>query len=431
MRPLPPPSGCVLPAWKLLPSRYDPKLTSEAQFKAFIASDRAPASFAEAVARQLQLRDRLVATTRRQALLLSGGSQHGAFGAGFFRGMKASDGIPDYDIVTAVSTGALQSTLVFLANRPEPADRTSFPAYMSIDRGLGRPGTSNIDDLALGYAIGNERDLLKVSSLGYAGAALHGSIAKFTPLRALVAALITEDTIRDVAKEAANHRMLFVGITNLDDGYGYAVDLTKLAAEAVADNRVAAVRDCYIDTLIASSSVPPGVPPVALVSDAAPQANLYMDGGARFGVFFDQLRGVVSAGKPADVTLIVNGGLYGGPWLDKNDNPVGKWSAVSFGLRAVDILENQVYRLSVADAEDWAVSHGTLHMAFISNENLGTMTMEPDAWHYPAGGASCGQASDNDKQASKPQEFHATYMRCLIDYGEHRGSGDRWNKVLP
>ena len=51
-------------------------------------------------------------------LLLSGGGQNGAYGAGFLRGWKSrSDGpMPRFDLVTGVSTGTLQAPFAFLGN---------------------------------------------------------------------------------------------------------------------------------------------------------------------------------------------------------------------------------------------------------------------------------------------------------------------------
>src|SRR5690349_13988088 len=51
-------------------------------------------------------------------LLLSGGGQNGAYGAGFLRGWKTrSDApMPQFDVVTGVSTGALQAPFAFLGN---------------------------------------------------------------------------------------------------------------------------------------------------------------------------------------------------------------------------------------------------------------------------------------------------------------------------
>ena len=418
IRPIAPP-GCAVIAYRLLPSAQDPR--------AFLTENRAPREFGEVLLSRLRAPQR-VTDGARQVLVLSGGGQHGAFGAGFFLGLPH---VPDYQVVTGVSTGSLQSTLVFLANQPEPADRTTLPAYMSLHPDLGKPGQSNLQDLALAYAIQKEGDLMKVGSP--LRAVNKGSIATFGPLRDMLRALITHDTIVAVAGEARKGRSLFVGITDLDDGYGYAVDLTDMARQAVDRQAVDAgavdrMIPCYIDSLIASSTVPPGVPPVSLNVAGSPQPDMFMDGGARFGVFFDQLRNVAKSDGSTDMTVIVNGGLYGAPWLDDKGQRLREWSVASFGLRAVDMMENQVYRLSVGDAEQWAVDNGTLHMAFISNEKLRVMTGDPDQWVYD--GRTCAAASAADA-ANKPIQFHPQYMRCLIDYGQKRGARDPWNKVLP
>jgi hypothetical protein len=46
-------------------------------------------------------------------LMLSGGGQNGAFGAGFLRGWleRPSDAMPRFDLVTGISTGALQARM--------------------------------------------------------------------------------------------------------------------------------------------------------------------------------------------------------------------------------------------------------------------------------------------------------------------------------
>ena len=47
-------------------------------------------------------------------LALSGGGEHGAFGAGLLSGWSESGHRPTFDIVTGVSTGALMSPFAFL-----------------------------------------------------------------------------------------------------------------------------------------------------------------------------------------------------------------------------------------------------------------------------------------------------------------------------
>ena len=386
--------------------------------------------------------DRLRATglvANHQVLVLSGGSQHGAFGAGLFAGL---DGGPPYEVVTAVSTGALQSTFVFLAHDGLPGRR--YRPYMSKAPAIGSPGRSNIEDLEMAYAIGGESDLLKVGKLGFVGAAVRGSLATFTPLRTMLEGMISDETLERVRAEARAHRRLLVGVADLDDGNGYALDLTRLVEEAPD---VSAVRECYIDALIASATVPPGVPPVTLNVDFDPDGAhdvrpaLFMDGGALFGVFFQQVRDAVAQPPspdrppvPTDVTLVVNGMLHGRPWLRDDGTPVGDWSVVSFGLRAVDLLQTQVYRFSVDDVEKWALPNGTLRMAFISNENLAHLTESPDAHLFTNDAKetkTCADFREEDRTRDHPQEFDARYMQCLIDYGRARGAADPWNHVVP
>ena len=52
-------------------------------------------------------------------LMLSGGGQNGAFGAGFLRGwmQRPSDAMPRFDLVTGISTGALQAPYALLGTR--------------------------------------------------------------------------------------------------------------------------------------------------------------------------------------------------------------------------------------------------------------------------------------------------------------------------
>lgn len=423
-----PTPGCALAAYPLLVSPNHPKAPGD------------PPSLEEAVEAAL-----VDSPALPQVLALSGGSQHGAFGAGYFNGLRT---VPTYQVVTGVSTGALQSTLIFLANQPVPRDR-HYPPHMTRP-GL-KPGTSNLDDLYLAYSIEKESDLVDIGSFGELGGVVRGSIGRFGPLRGLAEGLISDETIRQVAAEGLdNKRMLLVGVVDVDDGQGYAIDLTELAGRS-RDNEmeIGAIRRCFVDALVASSSVPLAVPPVTLETRTRTdirtgrhdvRRDLYIDGGARFGLFWEQLRKVTDTTRPAAITGIVNGRLYGSDWTSKGKK-VEKWSALSLGLRAVGILENQVYRFSVAGLESSVVPGGSLKLAFIANNCLpagrpdcvaGTLPGEgpPEAFQYL--GKSCGAWSDEDDRLDHPTEFHPRYMRCLLAYGKHRGEGaGSWNLKLP
>lgn len=105
-------------------------------FSACAAINRPPASIASLTAesntlaaRDRTLRDSVIARLVRRAgrrgdrtldlLLLSGGGQNGAYGAGFLRGwQRRSDAaMPRFDLVSGISTGALQAPYALLGTR--------------------------------------------------------------------------------------------------------------------------------------------------------------------------------------------------------------------------------------------------------------------------------------------------------------------------
>lgn len=359
--------------------------------------------------------------------MLSGGSQHGAFGAGFFHGLKA---VPRYDIVTGVSTGSLQSTLLFLANTKPPGDRD----YRWVDGPLAaqvKPGTSNTGDLVLAYSIDKEGDIATPESGGLLGGLAQGALATFGPLKARLKALLSPETLRQVAAEAAAGRKLYVGVSNLDDGQGYAIDLTELAARVdlpAWKDRTSELQDCYVEALVASSSVPPAAFPVSLAIQDGDQVrtDMYMDGGARYGVFLQQLAQALGTDMApgAQVTVIVNGNLYGSPWT-RDGKPVDNWTSLTLANRAVQLLENQVYRFSVASAENFGLRHGGMLMAFISNEGLPPGSGAPLEHRFE--GKTCAEWKAIDAK-NKPLEFYPWYMACVSDYGRERGAADAWNR---
>ncbi|WP_236704497.1 patatin-like phospholipase family protein [Sphingomonas sp. HT-1] len=367
-----------------------------------------------------------------QFLALSGGGQHGAFGAGFFYGMAK---LPSWDIVTGVSTGSLQSTLLFLANQPVPADRTDYSwvdGPMSGQDGatglVVKPGTSNVGDLVLAYSIAEEADLMRKRAGGAAmGVVLKGSTASFGPLRARLLKVMTPGTLRAVGREWRDQkRQLFVGVSNLDDGEGYGIDMTELAARALDTDspaELARLQGCYVDAMLASSSVPPGVPPITLQTAKATQ--MYMDGGARFGMFLEPvmaaIKGAGGEGR-GHIMLMVNTTMDVGSWSGTGQ-PMQRWSAVTAALRAVDLMETQVYRFSAASVEQLGIAKGGLDMAFLSNADIPGGERPDD---HVFNGKTCAAWQAIDAKA-KPLQFYPWYMACTADYGRSRGAAQQWN----
>ena len=238
-------------------------------------------------------------------LALSGGGQNGAFGAGVLAGWRES-GRPTFDVVTGISTGALQATHAFLGT---PAD----------DRAIGRA-----------YTDSSSRDILCPRT---PIAVVFGeSLDDFTPLRGFLDRLLDDATIdRVAAATAGRRRLLLVGTTNLDSGRLAVWDLGALARER------AYVR--YRDVVFASASPPIVAAPVFL--DGA----MHTDGSVISQVFVPNPEQNLSASRLAEyralaerrspglgtrvsVDVIVNGLLHNRPRRVTNGSiPIGRRAA--------------------------------------------------------------------------------------------------------
>jgi hypothetical protein len=395
---------------------------------------------------------------RPRFLLLSGGGEHGAFGAGLLFGMYENNHhqLPDYDVVTGISTGSLQSTFVFLANRPLADPHKDYPDYMKNGVNIGgsentaeirHAGNSYMEDLVLAYAIDNESELLHVYGSKNMSLIRRGSYANMDPLRTILLRLITNDTLRQVAAEYklkdedSPKRLLLVGVANEDDGYGYAIDLTKIAYDAIShydrdhdEARLRAAREIYIESIIASSSVPPGVPSVtlpvpSLVQEYSATNPQFIDGGARFGIFVSQI-GLDFPDMSADVDVVVNGNQNLGDWLNDDDNWRAKLSPIDVGLRAVDILTNQSYRGSEQAIEEWvSAKGGKVSVAYMSGIHMRGGRNWSGGWRSPTqNNAKCKDLRQDDIDHLHPLQFHHSYMLCLLNYGMMRArTGLIWN----
>ena len=230
-------------------------------------------------------------------LFLSGGSQHGAFGAGFLSGLKKREGnLPKFAVVTGVSTGSILSTFAFV-DRPEL--------------------------MADAYSIHSESQLLAPlvsvtngapTTFGYFGLVKKGAIADLAPLREFLHRALTDDILARVAQGQREGRILRVGVVDVDTGEAVAIDLADMArqwANAV-EARKPALKDCYVEAIVASSSAPLAARPVFIDN------RMYIDGGARFGAFANEFTNVVAlarapenfvGGRPLSPTiyLLING----------------------------------------------------------------------------------------------------------------------------
>jgi len=346
------------------------------------------------------LRRGAVANELQGLLMMSGGGERGAFGAGLLAGWQERAGaLPKFAVVTGVSTGALLGTFAF----------------------IGRA------DIAVqGYTIDSEADLVNpLGGKSPLGLVRKGAAADLVPLRGRLQRLLSSEVMTAVATESTgDKRRLLVGVVDVDDGEAHAYSLGEIARNWVAapPAEKPALKACYVEAIIASASAPPAAPPV-FINDRE-----LIDGGARFGMFFvaadEALRtSAAVTGTAAQSYLIVNGTLELEPRAVAS--PHADWNILDLGLRSVDVLQNQVYRFS-ADYARRRTAEGELAFRFarIEDDAPGFETAIPGvAGETETLSCKAWQDRDTDgKHGAVPLQFQKRYMRCLIEYGRDRAA---------
>jgi predicted acylesterase/phospholipase RssA len=200
-------------------------------------------------------------------LLLSSGGQWGAFSAGFLNGwsLNPADPRPEpFQVVTGVSTGALQAPFAFAGRRYDPVLRDLY------------------------YGVGEEAVLRRRSSIELLSAP---SIWDPTPLEQAVDKYMSEALLVDLA-EAAQSRPLLIGATSMSSGFFEAFDLTSMAASGAAE-----ALDCLREGLLASTAIPIAFPPRRI------GGSFYIDGATRQGLFLESL---AETGLRPTIYVLVN-----------------------------------------------------------------------------------------------------------------------------
>jgi hypothetical protein len=188
-------------------------------------------------------------------LLISGGGDDGAFGAGLLVGWTAAGNRPEFQIVTGISTGAIIAPFAFLG-----------PAYDETLRELYTSFSS--DDLV------RKRNLVQV---------LRGDSAfDTTPMMDLLDRYLGDAQIAAIAAEGRRGRSLLIGTTNLDAGRPVIWDVTRIAMSGAPD-----AKRLIHDIIRASSAIPGAFPPVMfqVQVDGKRYDELHVDGGVTSQVF--------------------------------------------------------------------------------------------------------------------------------------------------
>lgn len=284
-----------------------------------------------------------------KVLILSGGGQWGAFGAAFLQKLDENGKLPAFDVITGISTGAMQSLI------------------------LGDTKAGKLTRLLDEYTIADENEIVDRGPRFLA--IIRGSIAGLEPLLAKTEKALCANAVVDAATsvESANCLLtrlaseqgpaVVVGFVEADTGRLMVADVNRLAraihsaAEPPmsAPERLRRARTCVAAAAIASSAMPVFYQQLQVVHrrNGKTVRQTLLDGGVRQSVFLPaiaQRSAIVDERAGADeaeqtqIFVIRNGPTSGKLDLDANGNA----DALTMALAAYDIVVNQLEVSSIA-----------------------------------------------------------------------------------
>jgi Patatin-like phospholipase len=188
-------------------------------------------------------------------LVISGGGDWGAFGAGFLKGwgkVPSSHPLarPAFDAVTGVSTGALIAPFAFLGT-PD--------AIESIVQLYRNPKEDWVEERGFLFFLPN-----------------NASFAEVPGLERELHTYVTQDMLRKIVDAGAGGRVLAVNTTNLDDSGPRVFDLVAEAYRALQSGSVARVHDI----MLASAGIPAAFPHRVI------ESQMYVDGGVTGNIVY-------------------------------------------------------------------------------------------------------------------------------------------------
>src|SRR5512144_1131443 len=188
-------------------------------------------------------------------LIVSGGGDWEAFGAGFLKGWQKVPvshplAKPQFDAVTGVSTGTLIAPFAFLG------DEQSIDEIVNLYR---NPGTDWVKQRGILYFLPDNI-----------------SFAEVPGLEREMREHITLEKLRRIAQAGADGRLLAVNTTDLDTGTSRVFDLIAEAQRAINSGEV----DRIHNIMLASAGIP-GAFPFRIIDD-----QLYVDGGVTGNIIY-------------------------------------------------------------------------------------------------------------------------------------------------
>lgn len=309
-------------------------------------------------------------------LVISGGGDNGAFGAGLLNGWTAAGTRPEFKLVTGVSTGSLIAPFAFLG-----------PEYDGRLKAL--------------YTTISPSDILDPRSI--LAALTSDALADNRPLWRLIEKEINRPLLDAIAAEHEKGRLLLMGTADLDARQAVLWNMTKIAASS-APNAL----ELFRSIMVASAAIPAGFPPVMIdvEVDGKPYQEMHVDGGTMAQLFLyppglrpkaeEQMAHVAS--RERKVYIIRNARL----------DP--EWASVE--RRTMSIAERAIASLIHTQGI------GDLYKVYVISQRDGA---DFNLAHIPA-----------DFDAPHRWEFDTEYMRALFQRGYDMAAGGYpWEKIPP
>jgi hypothetical protein len=364
-------TGCAgtSPRLNPLPQTFEDDATIVGVPGARYWGDRTPEGFARWLALpEAALRERYGGIMDRphNYLVLSGGGEDGAFGAGLLAGWSAAGNRPEFQIVTGVSTGALIAPFAFLGSGYDRQLEEVFTSY-----------TSN--------------DLMEIRSLF---SILGGdAAADAAPLRRLLETYISDEMVRAIAAEGRRGRSLLIGTTNLEAARPVTWDLTRIAMSGLPN-----AGRLIQQVILASASVPGAFSPVLIDVEAQGKhyQEVHVDGGVTSQLFLSPT-GIDWKRMTERLRVVGTPQLY----VIRNSRLSPSWESVS--LRLVPILGRTVSTLIRTQGV------GDLAQVFILTQRDG---IGFNLAHIP-----------RDFAELPKEPFDRDYMRTLFALGREKAKG--------
>ncbi|MDG1959057.1 MAG: patatin-like phospholipase family protein [Candidatus Binatia bacterium] len=320
-------------------------------------------------------------------LVLSGGGENGAFGAGFLVGWSSlseeAEAMPAFDGVTGVSAGSFIAPFAYLGTPTSLA---------KIDHFFRNPG----------------KDWLELRGHLYFSPE-NMSLAKIPGLERALREAISMSFGKEIVAATTPGRLLLIQASNLDQAVPQIFDLNQTAKDSVASGDF----DPMIEILLASSAIPGLFPPREI------GGSLFVDGGV-VGNFY-------SGGHASEPDL-----TFGGIWKrEYPERPIPKtryWVILNGNLRESpktsggswpDIASRSL-AVSVGSSEVVALRELYALAELTNRRGLGEVEVRWVAIEEPL------------KESIFPTLFDRAQMRRLSDLGRRVGADPKsWNLEAP